>query len=234
MDKVQLLERYYNAFMGAEVKVLHEFLDYMDYLRSIPEFVAILQPLEEERKRKLQEFKKRKLPPGSIYRLDFDVEKDMELWGCWNDLCSMTKDTVINIEYLSPEEDFPSPERLRSSVTRIHNYLLKEIGEPSHESRFFSFDEGKSVLKVGNKEVPIQKFSRQYELLRVIARDKYKDWQFSEISELMGIEALFKWKDLYDVAYTIKKKVALEAGIRDVFITTTQSIKINEKYLGKS
>jgi len=97
-----------------------------------------------------------------------------------------------------------------------------------------SFNEDKSVLSVCDKDVKIHKFSDQYHLLRILFKDKLKDWQFSEIAELIDREKAFKWKNLYNSANEVKKKIAIETGIKDFFITTTQSIKINEKYLKKS
>jgi len=97
-----------------------------------------------------------------------------------------------------------------------------------------SFNEDKSVLSICNKNIKIRKFSDQYHLLRIVFEDELKDWQFSEIAELIDSEKAFKWKNLYNSANEIKKKIAIETGIKDFFITTTQSIKINEKYLKKS
>ena len=89
-------------------------------------------------------------------------------------------------------------------------------------------------MSICDKNVKIQKFSDQYHLLRILFKDELKDWQFSEIAELIDSEKAFKWKNLYNSANEIKKKIAIETGIKDFFITTTQSIKINEKYLKKS
>lgn len=100
-----------------------------------------------------------------------------------------------------------------------------------------SFDKDKSVLSICGKNIEIRKFSNQYHILRIIFQDdiaKDKDWQLSEIAELIDRAKDFEWKNLYNAADAIKKKIAIETGIKDFFITTTQSIKINEKYLKKS
>jgi len=97
-----------------------------------------------------------------------------------------------------------------------------------------SFDPEKSVLTVNDQEVKIQKYSKQYYLLNIIFQNfecSFKDWQFSEISELMDMEALFEWKKLYNIADAIRKNVAIATGIKDFFIMTTQSVKINPNYL---
>jgi len=97
-----------------------------------------------------------------------------------------------------------------------------------------SFDSDRSILYINEQKVKIQKFSNQYHLLRILFKDKLKDWYFSEITELIDSEKDFKWKNLYNSANEIRKKIAIETSIKDFFITTTQSIKINEKYLKKS
>ena len=100
-----------------------------------------------------------------------------------------------------------------------------------------SFEPEKGILLIGDKEVRVQKYSKQYYLLNILFKDfdcTSKDWQFSEISELMDMEARFEWKKLYNIADAIRKNVAIASGIRDFFILTTQSIKINPKYLSNS
>lgn len=126
-------------------------------------------------------------------------------------------------------------------ITKMPELKIKKLEKLSKSNKKtneidyqMSFNEDKSVLSIYNKNVKIQKFSDQYHLLRIVFEDELKDWQFSEIAELIDSEKSFKWKNLYNSANEIKKKIAIETGIKDFFITTTQSIKINEKYLKKS
>ncbi len=71
-------------------------------------------------------------------------------------------------------------------------------------------------------------------MLEIIFKNKEnagKDWQFSEIAELIDNEADFDWKKLYNIADAIKKHIAIETGIKDFFMLTTQSVRINPQYL---
>jgi hypothetical protein len=97
-----------------------------------------------------------------------------------------------------------------------------------------SFDPGQCVLSIGTTPIKIQKFSKQYYMLEIIFKNKEnagKDWQFSEIAELIDNEADFDWKKLYNIADAIKKHIAIETGIKDFFMLTTQSVRINPQYL---
>jgi PAS domain S-box-containing protein len=122
----------------------------------------------------------------------------------------------------------------------LNKILMKREAEHSlrlEKVRSASFEEERGVLLVGNAEVKFQKFSKQYYLLQIIFKEKdckNKDWQFSEISEIMDIESKFDWKKLYNVADAIRKNIAIETGIKDFFIRTTQSLKINPSYLKES
>ncbi len=94
------------------------------------------------------------------------------------------------------------------------------------------FDFGISILYIGDQKIKITKHTRQYEVLRIIFKDREKDWQFSEIEEEIDRESKsYNWKNLYNIVYQIDKNVALATGIKDFFITTTQSVKINPKYI---
>ncbi len=96
------------------------------------------------------------------------------------------------------------------------------------------FDEEKSELQIGDQAVKIQKWSKQYELLKIILKDgacAKKDWQFAEIAEMLDMEGRFEWKKFYNITDAIKKKVAIETGVKDFFFITTQSVKVNERYI---
>lgn len=97
-----------------------------------------------------------------------------------------------------------------------------------------SFDEAKSILNIGDKIVKVRKMKDQYHFLRIIFEDKEelgKEWFFSEIAEKYDSEADLDDKKFYNAAYQVKQAIARDAGLRDVLITTTQSVRINPKYL---
>lgn len=148
------------------------------------------------------------------------------------------QDVVIDItKFKTAEETYRTN---AEELERLNKILMKrEIQQPLRGIHVCvtSFDEEKSVLLIGAIEVKIQKFSKQYSMLRIIFKDfdcTEKDWQFSEISELLDVQAEFDWKKLYNIADAIRKNIAIETGIKDFFILTTQSLKINPSYLKKS
>jgi hypothetical protein len=128
--------------------------------------------------------------------------------------------------------------KVNISLTKKFYDLIKTSKGIKKTNSSLKFDLNKSILIINNKPVKIQKFSNQYYLLEIIFENKearMKDWQFSEISEdsnstLGG----FTDKKIYNIANAIKHKIKGEAHINDLFITTTHSIKINNKYLKKS
>ena len=58
-----------------------------------------------------------------------------------------------------------------------------------------------------------------------------REWFFSEIGEKMDQYKDYKDKDFHNYVSAIKKRIAVETGIKDFFETTNQSLKINNKYL---
>ncbi|MDD3434544.1 MAG: hypothetical protein PHD96_01305 [Candidatus Pacebacteria bacterium] len=133
-------------------------------------------------------------------------------------------------------------EKLKSIKNSIDEKLSKkdkkttEIGLKNAGIRPF-FDKEKGLLKINDLPVKTQKFSNQYYLLEMIFRNDEninKDWQFSELAELTECFEEFNDKKLYNIANAIKHKITEETGIKDFFITTNQSIKINPKYLKES
>lgn len=119
-------------------------------------------------------------------------------------------------------------------TTRVHLFLIEEFGKESQVNEVISdglsYDRERGVLCLRKKQIEIRKTSRQYEVLNTIFNDLNKDWQYSEIMEEIDPEN-YKWKLLYDVIGAIKRKVATETGVKNLFITTTQSVKVNSEYL---
>lgn len=129
-------------------------------------------------------------------------------------------------------------------VARFHTYLItrlenviEEIQKTAKKFDSPSFDKDKGILYVQDKEIKITKFTDQYYMLDLIfksSENQQKDWQYSEIQEFIDQEKPSDWKRLYNIAYALRNKIAIETGIKDFFITTKQSIKINPQYLRKS
>lgn len=89
----------------------------------------------------------------------------------------------------------------------------------------------KSLLTINHKQCRVRKYSKQYELLKVIFSDIKKDWQYSEIAELIDPADRIVWKTLHNQIMAIGRKIAIDTQIKDFFITTTQSVRINPSFL---
>jgi hypothetical protein len=97
-----------------------------------------------------------------------------------------------------------------------------------------SFNEANSMLTIGNSQVKLRKGSDPYHLLRIMFEDAdelQKEWFYSEISEKYDVGANFDDKKFYNASYQLKQKIAQETTLKDVLITTAQSLRINPKYL---
>lgn len=161
-----------------------------------------------------------------------------------------TQDVYI---YLAKAERYP-PESLNLRLIPVGKneivlkFLIKEklldrmneIDEKSpsvidiHET--IIFDKEKSLLFIGNKSVEIEKFSDQFNFLRILLVDDKNKFDltgecfFSVIAEIEDQYVKNKDKKFYNAVYQIKQKLKT-IGVEDCFITTTQSISINKKYL---
>lgn len=123
------------------------------------------------------------------------------------------------------------------SVTLQGLTASQDVVNPTNLKGNLSFDEAKPVLQIGDKAVKIRKASDQFHLLRIMFEDKKdisKEWFYSEIAEKYDDEAKFDDKKFYNAAYQINKKIISDTGLRDVLITTKQSVQINPKYLNKT
>ncbi|HTK33627.1 MAG TPA: PAS domain-containing protein [Candidatus Paceibacterota bacterium] len=156
--------------------------------------------------------------------------KPVEIIGSWVDVS----------KYIKNQKAVEDRCRAKTDELEHLNMLLmkRELEHPPRIGNVcnVSFDPDTGILMIGSANVNIQKFSKQYYILDIIFKDfacEEKDWQFCEISEKLDIEAKFEWKKLYNTANAIRKNIAIETGIKDFFILTTQSIKINPAYLHK-
>jgi hypothetical protein len=134
-----------------------------------------------------------------------------------------------NQEFLeiSKNNDF-----LRVDKEGLLHFQVNILPEKSkNQKKYTEFDTNKSILKIYDHSIPIRKLSNQYHLLNVIFSESTKDWQYSEIAEI--IDKTVEWKSWYNVADAIKKKIAIntKGEIQDFFITTTQSVQTNPEYL---
>lgn len=165
-----------------------------------------------------------------------------KLYNSYIDVRNFLVKSLVASKNNISKDDFEKLKRLITAFEKNYylfwNVASDELSEDkeknvsiSKNNNVISFDIEKSILKIGEKTIKIAKFTKQYEILRVVFCDINKDWQYSEIAEELDRDCPEKnWKNLYNLMDEIKKKIIIETGLKDVFITTTQSVLIDEKY----
>lgn len=121
---------------------------------------------------------------------------------------------------------------LNFTIQKIQS--VKERRNESSKNGAVFFDADKALLCVQGKEVKFRKFTEQYHSLKIIfekPEEILNEWMFSLIAESIDAQKEYTDKSFHNYFSGIKRKVATETGIKDLFITTTQSVKINSDYL---
>ena len=119
-------------------------------------------------------------------------------------------------------------------LNQIKKYKHIEVDTDNNTDYLVSFNEENGTLQINESKIKNKKFSDQYYVLKIIFNDKSetaKEWFFSELAEGYDTEADLKDKKFYNAVYQLNKKIAAETGIKDFFITTSESCKINSKYI---
>ena len=120
-------------------------------------------------------------------------------------------------------------------LSRIHLYLLKEVENTSIKiNEKLEFNPETARLNVLGTPVAFRKFGEEFHSLRVIFENKEElgnEWFFSEIGERIDKEKDYTDKKFHNYFSAVKRRVASETGIKDLFLTTNQSVRINNKYL---
>jgi len=135
-------------------------------------------------------------------------------------------------------------DKYQNYASRVHNHFVKELSRigiltkdragGAEEKRGPSFDAEKSRLVIRGTEVPFRKFSEQYHALRIIfanPKEIGQEWFFSEIGEKIDTDKGYTDKQFHNYFSAIKRRVAADTGIKDLFLTTNQSVRINPEYL---
>ncbi len=89
-------------------------------------------------------------------------------------------------------------------------------------------------MELNGNVINFGKNANYFPLLRILFADeasKRKDWQLSELAEKFDLATPPKDKNLYNYFYQMGQKIAIEAGIKDFFLTTLHTVQINPKYL---
>ena len=60
-----------------------------------------------------------------------------------------------------------------------------------------------------------------------------REWSWDELLDKWGggYEEKNQWRIVYNAGREVNKKVAIETGVKDLFIVKKQTIKLNPKYL---
>lgn len=185
------------------------------------------------------------------------MAKSIFIWSDWTSQYPNVDQTYLSElvsikhevqENKPPENTFPRIERHQRTSTResrvpaykhylerVHLYLLKEASNSTKVvEKNIGFNPDTSIFSVNNQEIKMRKFSDQYHTLRIIFQNSNeigKEWFFSELAELIDPQKGYTDKDFHNYISAIKRRVSSDTGIKDLFITTNQSVKINSEYL---
>jgi len=143
---------------------------------------------------------------------------------------------VIDLQEISIEKDFLADDADLFAQKIIAKIVLStEVisGKQSTKPKF-SFVDG--IFHFKDKDILISKNqTHQRQMLETILKDPNRLWSYDEIwidwgenTEDYGPE---RWRDFYQPARNINKKIAEETLIKDFLIITTNSVNISKKYL---
>ncbi len=114
------------------------------------------------------------------------------------------------------------------------NYRPDEntASNPTDES--VHFDASTSKLHIAEHSVSFRKFTEQYHVLRTLFSNTNtlnQEHFFDEIGDEVDASKGYTNKQMHNYLTAIKNRVAADTSIKDLFITTNQSVTINPKYL---
>jgi hypothetical protein len=138
----------------------------------------------------------------------------------------------VDCKKLKEIEKSLSPKEELFNFRILNNEIILNIEK--YENKSVSFDEESGILYVNKNPVKFRKFTEQYHCLRIIFQNKDdigQEYFFSAIGHEMDFDKGYTNKQFHNYFRAIKTKISSEAGIKDLFITTTQSVKINKDYL---
>jgi len=117
------------------------------------------------------------------------------------------------------------------NLQALQNKLLASVTESI--SKVLKFDVETGILTIESHSVTFRKFTEQFHCLRILFSDTVKlksEWIFSEIAENMDSEHERSDKQVYNYFHAIKRRIASESGIQDLFLMTTHSVRVNSDY----
>ena len=162
----------------------------------------------------------------------FELER--KRMGIAKELNIQIDDVELDDEDVQEIDKAESKEEILFNFQSLHNRILARAEETG--TCKLLFDEEKGILCIGNHKVVFRKFTDQYHCLRILfsgRNDLHEEWFFSAIAERMDNAKERNDKKMHNYFSAIKRKVASDAGIKDIFLTTTQSVRVNHEYLKK-
>ena len=114
----------------------------------------------------------------------------------------------------------------------LHNQILARAIQD--QKRPPTFDEVSGILQINGTPIKFRKFTEQYHCLRILFSevDLSDEHFFSEIGiEIDSSQSKYTDKNMHNYFSAIKNRIATETGIKDLFLTTNQSVRINPDYL---
>jgi len=209
------------------------FLDYINCVKSNKAIVKKLDKLQESKSVIVPNHPYKLITIGDCwgYCRYFDEERARKVMEMKYD-----KDDILELDF----NDEVSA--LRMIAKRIHRFILNEVdeGKESEISKKrgqakVKFDRDRSFLEVDGKKISFRRNTNQYHLLEFIFNleksNFLDDIFFDQLIEAMGEFREYSPKQLLECLYGIKRRIASETGIKNLFLTTTQSVRINPDYL---
>lgn len=123
------------------------------------------------------------------------------------------------------------------AIQKMMPRIIKEIVDPKQKEYNLSY-KNKMICFCG-KEIPVPEDTNIEQVCRVIFRDKesmLKDWSNDEMIECWDTQIEICKKNLrkvYTAGLALNEKIAMETTIKELFLVTTKSIRINPFYLNK-
>jgi hypothetical protein len=115
----------------------------------------------------------------------------------------------------------------------VNNKIIARLSFGKDLINEIKFDERDGLLYVNSRSIRLKKFGDEYHILRILFENPQRlsdEWLFSEISEKYDFEEKYPDKKFSNAFGQLKQKLKT-INITDLFYTTTQSVKINKKYL---
>ena len=161
-------------------------------------------------------------PEETKESLQKEVEADRSLQWIWLNFAGVyvEMEKIRKGEKSDKDATIFNIKDFKSYAQRVHTFITTELlKEENNEDAkgYCNFDNDTSILTINGQKVKFRKHTEQYHTLRIIFEDKMelnREWFFSEIGEKMDQYKDYKDKDFHNYVSAIKKRIAVETGIK--------------------